>query len=42
MVVFAHHKRKMADLFSSTLRQVLLKSRVPVVVVYPHHKINMG
>ena len=42
MMVFAHHKRKMADLFSSTLRQVLLKSKVPVVVVYPHHKINMG
>jgi nucleotide-binding universal stress UspA family protein len=40
IVVFSHHERKMADLFSNSLKQVFLKSKVPVIVVYPHHKIK--
>ncbi len=42
LLVFSHHKPKMTDLFSNTLKRVLLKSRVPVVVVYPHHKIRVS
>jgi len=40
LVVFSHHERKMTDFFSSSLKQVFLKSKVPVIVVYPHHRIR--
>lgn len=42
LVVFSHHTPRMTDLFSGTLKKVMLGSRVPVVVVFPHHRIRVS
>jgi len=41
LVVFSHHARRMTDFFSNTLKRVMLNSMVPVIVVYPHHRIRV-
>ena len=41
MLICSHHMRKMEDMFSKTLDNIVMNSRVPVLVVHPNDKVQV-